>query len=223
MLEENNAKDLEAITEQKGIREINILFLDISSTCTGYSIATVDFHSKKVNWKKAGALWLDNPEWSHQDKYLFMHEAIVNYFWIVEQIDYIVAEHYSFNKNKLMGVQVVPEMQGAIKCAAAFNGVKVTTILPQSWRKELEVKPAFSKDKNGKKKKDYKGPTKVKINELVEVPLKSISNISGKERNTPSDLYDAIGVGYGWLKRMGFHKQTFKGMQFNTHLGRMGQ
>lgn len=210
-------EELEELMGKVAIKEINVLFLDISSTCTGYAVAGVNFHNKKVTWKSAGALWLDNKDWSHQDKYLYMHEAIVNYFWIVGQVDFICVEQYSFNKNKMMGVQVVPEMQGAIKCAAAANGVKVASILPQSWRKELEIKAKVTKGSDGKNKRDYKEPTKDKILEYVQVPDKSVSNITQKERKTPSDLYDALGVGLGWLKRLGFEKNDFSGIEFNPH------
>src|SRR3990167_4559338 len=126
---------------------VNILFLDISSTCTGYTVAEIDFNKKTGKIKSVGALWLDN-SWTHQEKYLYMYKAISNYFWIVEQIDYIVVEAYMINPNKLMGVSVVSEMQGTIKCAAWENGVKVDSIMVQSWRKLLNIKP---NTKNGKR------------------------------------------------------------------------
>lgn len=201
--------ELKKIKDGQEVGDIRILFMDISSTCTGYASCSLDFATKKATWKSAGALWL-NPKWEHQTKYLYMHEAINNYFWIVDQIDYIVAEQYSINPKRMAGVCVVPEMQGAIKAAAASNGVKVDSILPQSWRAQLRIKKA-----NG----EYKTPTKNKVLEYVAVPETSISNITNIERTTPSDLYDAIGVGLGWLKKLGIEENDFSQIEFNTHIG----
>lgn len=220
-----DAKDLESIQQdiageefQQKVTDVNILFLDISSTCTGYCIANINFEEKKANFKKAGAIWLD-PAWNHQDKYHYIYEALVNYFWIVEQMDYIVVEQYSMNPNKRTGMSVSPEMHGVVKVAAAANGVKVSSFTPQSWRSEMGIKPDLSKDTKGKAKKDYKAPTKRRVLEYVAVPEESISNITNKTRKTPSDVYDAIALGQGWLKRLGLSKWNFDSMEFNQHVG----
>lgn len=190
----------------------NILFLDISSSCTGYVIAGIDFKTKKVEFKSAGAIWLD-PKWSHQQKYNYMFNALCNYFWVVQSIDYIVVEQYTINSKKMMGVQVVPEMQGAIKAGAWENGVIVDSILPQSWRSTLGIK------KN--EKKDYKEPTKDKILEYVDIPEQSVSNITKTNRKTPYDVYDAFGVALGWLIRLGLEEKNmnFSNLKFNSHVG----
>lgn len=204
--------------EQDGqiLKTINVLFLDISSTCTGYCIANINFGTKEVKWTRAGALWLD-PDWEHPTKYNFMFHVVSNYFWVVEQIDYMVVEQYSFNKNKMMGVQVVPEMQGAIKCAAEENGVKVSSILPQTWRKILGVKAVVGADK----KRDYKEPTKTIVDTYIKVPDESISNITGKARTTPYDVHDALAISIAWVKKLGFDdtKFDFKDIKFNSHIG----
>ncbi len=207
-------KTSEELEEQFSIKSINVLFLDISSTCTGYAVANIDFSTKKVTWKSTGALWL-NPKWPHQEKYLYMHEAIVNYFWIVEAIDYCVVEQYSINPKKMAGIHVVPEMQGAIKAAAAQHGVTVDSILPQTWRSRLGIKK--KKLPNGKS--DYKVPTMERIADFVEIPEQSTSNITQKDRRTPSDVYDALGVGLGWLIKLGFSTGDFSDIQFNPHIG----
>jgi len=201
------------ITEQH-IEEVNILFLDVSSTCTGYSVASINFTNKRVTWKSAGALWLD-PKWSHQEKYVYISRAILDYFYIVESIDYIITEQYSINPKKMSGIHVVPEMQGAIKAAAGEQNIQVASILPQTWRSQLSIK----KKKLSNGKSDYKSPTMDRINEFVEVPDKSISNITTKERTTPSDLYDSLGVGLGWLKKVGFNTGDFSNIKFNPHIG----
>jgi Holliday junction resolvasome RuvABC endonuclease subunit len=201
------------IAPDKVIEAINILFLDISSACTGYSIANVNFTGKQVKFTKSGAIWL-NPNWSHQEKYSYMFGVICNYFWVGEAIDYIVVEQYSVNPKKMMGINVVSEMQGAIKAAAWENGVKVTSVLPQTWRKHLQIK----RNSEG----DFKQPTKDKVLTYVKVPEESISNITGSSRTTPTDLYDALAIGIAWLIKLGFDdtKMKFDDMKFNDHIGR---
>jgi len=216
-------KEIEALLEKEldenaiRVEEVNILFLDVSSTCVGYSIATVDFTNKKAKVTSAGALWFGS-KWKHQEKYSYMFNAIVNYFWIVKKIDHIVVEQYSVNPKKMMGVNVVPEMQGAIKCAAQENGVNVTSILPQTWRSILGIKASITLDKKGKKVREYKEPTKIEVKKYTKVPVKITSNITKNERTAPSDIYDALAIDIAWLKRAGF-KIDCKNVKFNDHIG----
>jgi Holliday junction resolvasome RuvABC endonuclease subunit len=195
------------------VEAVNILFLDISSSCIGYSIASVNFSTKQVLWKSAGAIWTD-PDWSHQEKYSYAFHALSSYFWIVEAIDYVVVEQYSVNPKKMMGINVVSEMQGAIKAGAWENGVKVTSILPQTWRSILGIK----KDKPNN---DWKGPTKTYVNQKTQIPADITSNITGKLRQTPSDLYDALAIGMAWLVRLGFPdaSQDFSKLKVCPHIG----
>lgn len=213
------AEDLDNLKEEIGVGQkvetVNILFLDISSTCTGYCIANVNFDTKKVDFLKSGAIWLDKSDWTRQDKYVYMFNAILNYFWIVEGTDYMVVEEYMLNKRKLHGVQVVIEMHGAIKTAAGENGVTVSSILPQTWRAQLGIKAI----KDAKGKRDFKTPTKDKVLEYTKVPSRITSNITGKDRNTPSDIYDAVAIAMGWCNKLGLTKWNFSQMEYNTHLG----
>jgi len=216
----NNLEQIKKEVEEKGsdVGNSHFLFLDVSSTCTGYSIAELDFVNKRAKVIKAGVLWF-NDKWDHQEKYSYIFNTILTYFEVVEQIDYVVHEAYAINMNQRMGVMIVPEMIGAIKVGAAENNIKVSGISPQTWRKQLEIKPDITKGKDGKKKRDYKTPTKRKINGIVKgIPLRSISNITGNERATPSDMYDALGVCLGWTKQHSF-KINCKGCKFNNHIG----
>ncbi len=197
-------------SEAQVVEEINVLFLDVSSTCTGYSIFKLSFKHKTAELTKAGALWFDD-KWSHAEKYSYIFHALVTYFWIVEKIDYIVAERYSINPKKMAGVHVVPEMMGVIKVAANENGVKVDSILPQTWRSQLGIK---------KENDDWKIPTKRKVLEYApHIPEESISNVTNNTRRTPFDLYDSIAVGLGWLTKLGFKKFKCDRAEFNTHVG----
>lgn len=199
------------------IKDVNIMFLDISSTCVGYSIASVDFTNKRADLTDCGCIWLDN-KWEHQEKYSYMFHAISEYFWIVKKIDHIVVEQYSVNPKKMMGVNIVSEMQGAIKCAAQENNVKVTNMAVQTWRSVLGIKVNKTVNSKGTAVKDYKEPTKLKVQEFLDVPERVISNITNKERSTPSDLYDATAIAIAWLTKNNF-KVACKKSEFNTHIG----
>jgi len=215
----DNLEQIEKELEEKGtnLGDSRFLFLDVSSTCTGYCVAELDFVNKRAKIDNAGVLWF-NDKWDHQDKYSYIFNAIMTYFEIVEKVDYIIHEAYSINMKQRSGIMVVPEMIGAIKVGAAENNTKVSSITPQTWRKQLEIKPDVTIGKDGKKTRDYKNPTKQKILELLDVPEKSVSNITNNERTTPSDMYDALGVCLGWLEQYGF-KVKYKGCKFNTHIG----
>lgn len=196
--------------EEVKMGNVRILFLDVSASCTGYSIASVDFENKNAKFDTAGSIWFDK-DWSHQERYHYIGSSITNYFFIVENIDYIVIEQYSLNPKRLMGVHVVPEMCGAIKAFAWEHGLNVDSIVPQSWRSVLKIK----KNEKG----DYKEPTIKKIDEMVEVPKEVVSNITGNLRKTPNDIYDAIGIGYGWLGKLGISNISFSKMDYNKHIG----
>jgi len=213
---ETDIKDL--IPEVK-LGNCHILFLDVSSSCTGYSVASVDFLNKKAEITKAGCIWLD-PNWDHAQKYDYLYNMVQVYFETVEQVDHIVVEQYSVNTSKMSGVLVSPEAHGVIKAAAYSNGVKVSSILPQSWRAILKIKPKLTDTGKGKPKRDFKAPTKEKVLDMMAVPEEVISNITKKNRQTPSDLYDAVAIGVAWLQKNNL-KVTTKNCQFNTHIGAM--
>jgi len=195
----------------------NILFLDISSNCTGFAIMSINFLERKAELIKAGAVWLD-ANWEHAQKYSYMAGAIQNYFNIVDQVDFIIVEQYSVNPKKMMGINVVSEMQGAIKSAAWDVGLKVQSILPQTWRAALGIKANVTAGKDGKNKRDYKAPTKTKVLESVAVPEESISNLTKKPRMTPSDTYDAIAIALGWAKKNNI-RVSAKSCKFDDHVG----
>lgn len=191
------------------IEEVTILFLDISSTCTGFSCVMVNFATKKARIVNAGAIWFDD-KMNQQDKCGYFYDMIVNYFNIIHKVDYIVAEAYMINPKKLMGSLVSPEIHGALKAAGSEIGTKVVTFPVQSWRSELGVK---------KKNDDYKKPTKDKVLEFVKIPDKVTSNITKGQRNTPSDLFDALGLAIGFLKRIGIKHYNFSGLEIQPHVG----
>lgn len=220
---EKTVEEIKQELEENGQRvdSVNVLFLDVSSACTGYCVASVDFNKKNASINKAGAIWL-NDNWTHAAKFSYLGNSISNYFWVVEKIDYIVAEQYSVSGKKQQGTLVVPEAIGAIKAYSHdTGGINIETILPQSWRSILGIKPESFVDKHGRNRRDYKKPTKEEVKNRLstEIPEKMISNITNKERNTPTDVYDAIGLSLAWLNRLNFRHIDTNNVTFNHHLG----
>lgn len=206
-LEENQVK----------INDVTLLFLDLSSTCTGFSLFSCNFENKTANCDQVGAIWF-NDKWSDQDKYLYLHRAITNYFYIVGKVDYAILEQYSVNMKKRTGMLISPEIHGVTKVALAEVGIKYDTIAVQSWRKELGIKPDITIGKDGKKSKDFKEPVKIKISELVKLPETIKSNITGQDRQLPNDVTDAIGIGIGSLQKLGFKHISFHNIKFQEEI-----
>lgn len=200
---------LQQIFEQK-VEYINILFLDLSSSCTGYSVVGLDFVNKKAIFKKSGAIWF-NPDWKNQEKYHYIFSAVTNYFNIVDQIDFCVCEAYMLNPKKRMGSLVGPELHGAVQVALAEIGVTYMTMPVQTWRKHLGVK----KDSTG----DYKQPTKVQVEKFVTLPAEVKSNITGSTRALPNDLVDSLGIALGTLKKWGISNFDFSKIEFQSDIG----
>ena len=210
----NSVEDLQKEVTQEGqkVEEVTLLFFDLSSSCTGYSIATVDFTKKSASFTKAGCLWFDST-WSNQDKYHYIFKAVCEYFYIIDKIDYCVAEAYMINMNKRAGVNVGLEMHGALQVALAEVGLKYKTITSQTWRKQLGIKPIITTGADGKSIRDYKTPTQAYINTLTPLPAQVKSNITKNMRTTPNDLADALSIGAGFLTKIGINKLDFKKIQ----------
>ncbi len=205
---ENEIKDIEQLKgelDKSGhkVEDVNMLFLDLSSNCTGYTLVTVNFAHRKATLINAGVIWFDS-SMVNQDKYHYIFNAVTNYFNIVGQIDFCVAEAYMINHNKMMGSQVGPEMHGALQVALAEIGVKYSNILPQVWRSVLGIKPNVSLNAKGKKEKDYKTPTKAYIDKIIpNIPQTIKSNVTNNLRATPSDLYDSLAIALGFMTKLG--------------------
>jgi len=213
MSEIKDFEQLKSELDNKGVTlgGVNILFLDMSSSCTGYALAKVDFENKKATFINTGAIWFQD-DMSNQDKYYYIFSAITNYFNIVGQMDLCVAEAYMINSKKKMGSQVGPELHGALQVALAEIGVKYFTILPQSWRAALGIKANVTVNAKGIKEKDFKTPTKNYVTNLATIPTHIESNVTKNQRTTPNDVYDAVAIGLGFLSRLGIKNWDFKGM-----------
>lgn len=179
---------------------INVLCLDVSSSCTGYSVLNCNFLTRKAVVTTAGALWL-NPNVDNAQKYNYLSKCISEYFYVLGYVDYLVYEQYSINMKKRTGMLVTPEMIGAVKATIAELGLSYDAITPAAWRSPMKIKALIS-EINGERKRDFKTPVKNWVKARTNVPEKITSNITGKERDAPSDIFDGIGIAIGWGLRL---------------------
>jgi Holliday junction resolvasome RuvABC endonuclease subunit len=202
------------------IDQTRILFLDPSSSCTGFAMVAVNKVKREAEIVSAGALWFGS-DWDAGKKLRYLFSAIRNYFFILNQgVSEVVCEEYFFPMGphaKVSGSMVVPEMIGVACLAAADEdpALDFTKISASSWRGLLGVKPDISehpteKNKKGlpKKVKDYKTPVARYVSSVLQIPAEFTSNITGKSRQTPNDVTDVLGMAIAVLKSRGY--TTFK-------------
>lgn len=200
------------------------LFLDLSSTCTGYVIAK--FSERKCEIARAGVMWFGD-KWENGQKYFHLQDVITSDFYVVNAITDVIYESYHVNPKQVGNSLVVPEMIGAMKaCCYDIASMPLGTedLSPTAWRGQLGIKPLktpkMKKDgtpeltKAGKQRydNDYKTPTISYMDKMFDnqIPKKLRSNITGNFRATPNDLYDALGVCLGWHKKLGVSEFVLK-------------
>ena len=69
------------------------LFLDMSSTCTGYTVA--QFAGKKCTIARCGVMWFPN-DWTNAQKYHHVHQAIGE-FYTINAVTDVIYESYHVN------------------------------------------------------------------------------------------------------------------------------
>jgi hypothetical protein len=215
------------------------LFLDLSSSCSGYAVARIKKGSSQqlkdatCEIVRAGAIWFP-PSWSNDKKYYYMYRLVCEDFYVTSAVTDIIYERYSFNSTQAQGSLVVPEMIGAIKVAAHDNGslpMGVEDIPPQVWRAQLGLKSIKAPKMKGGKQElsssgkprfshDWKTPTIEYFQKMFgdKVPDQLISNVTGKLRATPNDVFDALGVCVGWHMKLGVRHFKIRDGAFNTQL-----
>lgn len=201
--------------------QTRILFIDPSSSCTGFAMVGINQVRKEAEIISAGPLWFGT-DWDEGKKLRYLFGAIRNYFFILNQgVSEVVCEEYFFPRMgkmaKVTGSTIVPEMIGVVCLSAADEdpALDFTKVSAQAWRKLLDVKPDVTehptlKDGRGKAKKikDFKTPVARYVNEIIPVPKEFISNITGNARQTPDDVTDVLGMAIGVLKSRGFKTFT---------------
>lgn len=195
------------------------LFLDLSSTCTGYVIARME--GRRCIIARAGVMWFPT-DCPNGLKYHQMHQA-VGEFYTVNAVTDIIYESYHVNPAQVGNSLVVPEMIGAMKAACHdVWGMPIgyEDFSPTAWRGKIGIQPiktpkldksgnqVYKKTKKGMQPvvdRDFKTPVINYMDKLFEgqIPKTLKSNVTGNLRATPNDLYDAFGVCVGWHKKFG--------------------
>lgn len=202
-----------------GQAEAYRLFLDLSSTCTGYTIAK--FSGRKCTIVRAGAMWFPS-DCENGQKYYQLQQA-VGEFYTVNAITDIIYESYHVNPSQVGNSLVVPEMIGAMK-AACYDifGMPIGTeaMSPTAWRGQLGIQPiktpkldksgnqVYKKTKKGMQpvvERDFKTPVINYLDKMFDnkIPKVLRSNITGQTRATPNDLYDSMALCLGWHRKLG--------------------
>ena len=168
-----------------GARRV-ILFLDISSTCTGYAVAD------KGKIVEVGVKWFPK-EWGIAEKCHELRQWVYATFFLAD-LEKVVYERYSFNMKNPNGALACPQIQGAVLSALGQSD-RFEDITPQTWRKHCGLKKA--------KTENWKEVTEAHFRALYDIPEKIESNVTGNLRTTPSDYFDALGICIGWHKMNG--------------------
>jgi len=193
----------------KNYGDNKLLFLDLSTNCCGWTVASQHIGKKEMTIHKTGVLWF-NPKWDHGEKYNYVDKFIANIAYVCYGIEGIVAEGYMVNRKRMCGVLVIPEMTGSVKsiCHELEPPLTFDSLLPQSWRSILGIK----KDRTKAGSAAWKAPAKKHVDKLFpkRIPDKLVSNITQKERATPTDLYDSLCLALAWFTADPNNCKSFK-------------
>jgi hypothetical protein len=128
-------------------------------------------------------------------------------------ITVLCTEAFFTSPKMRMGTHVIPTINNFMQMIIHQSKLDITyeEISPSAWRKPLGIKPIL----NGAKK-DYKTPTKAKVEEMLgKLPNELISNITGNMRSLPTDVPDAIAISlYVALEH---HAKTFAGCDITCY------
>lgn len=173
------------------------LFLDISSSCTGYVLAADS--KSEVTIKEVGVIWFDKKA-TIAEKCYDLQEFIKSFGEY--DIEKIIYERYSFNMKNPNGALACPHIQGAVLAQSFADEISIEDITPQTWRKNCGLKK--------KKEDNWKVITEAHFRAKYDIPEKIESNITGNMRTTPSDYFDALGICEGWYAGQGKEKVKYE-------------
>lgn len=191
------------------------LFLDLSSTCTGYVIAKME--ARKCIISRLGVMWF-GANMENGEKYFRLQQAITCEFYVINAITDVIYESFHVNPKQVGNSLVVPEMIGAVKAClydVSSMPLGVEDMSPTAWRGQIGLKPIKTPKLDGKGNQEKTKRGQPRFNNDFKVPIvnymdkmfdnqipKTIkSNVTGNVRATPSDLYDALGLCVGWHKK----------------------
>lgn len=175
-----------------------IIVLDPSTSHLAY--VYIDLTDKEAIVQRVGMLWTKE-SWGMGQKLDYMHNALDAL--IEEDLAEYHTEAYFVHFGRPSGISAIPTINNMFRMLIWRKTGKelLNEISPTSWRKTLGIKPEVI---NGKK--DFKVPTKKKVESLVgNMPETIISNITGKLRALPHDITDALAISLAIAKEKGYN------------------
>lgn len=167
-----------------------LLVVDPSASHLAFVICEIDPSQSSMTILKSGMLWTHD-KWSLGKRLNYMKTSFL--FLIKEfKIDGIYTEQFFMNPKMLTGgTAVIPTINAILQMCIDEVGkdIHFEEIPPPSWRAILKIKPVMVKGK-----RDYKTPTKDCVVKRIDAPTRTLSNITLKERDTPTDIYDALAI-----------------------------
>lgn len=159
-----------------------------------------------------GMLWT-KPSFSKGQRFSYIRQGI-SVLMQTEPVPYAVyTEGFFANPKQMMGSAVIPTINGIIELVSAEESLKgpqeveYYEVSPSAWRATLSIKPTMSII-DGKKKRDYKVPTKKAVEAIIgsKLPEDMISNINGRPRQTPYDISDVMAIAIAVGKEHGISR-----------------
>jgi Holliday junction resolvasome RuvABC endonuclease subunit len=166
------------------------MVVDPSGSHLAYTICEVDPITSKLVILDVGMIWTTD-KWNLGQRFTYIFNCLE---LIVREadVDHIFTEAYFSSPNFRSGTHIIPTINHIMQMIAYQSDKDITyeEISPTAWRKPLAIKADV---KEGKK--DFKGPTKKRVEEsLGRLPEEVISNITGNFRSLPTDIPDALAI-----------------------------
>lgn len=175
-----------------------IIVLDPSTSHLAYVYLDLDGTTATI--VRAGMLWTKDA-WGMGQKLEYMHNALDAL--IEEELEEFHTEAYFVHFSRPTGISAIPTINNMFRMLIFRKTGKelLKEISPTSWRKTLAIKADIVDGK-----KDYKTPTKRKVEDMVgKIPEMITSNITGKQRATPHDITDAMAISLAVAKEKGYN------------------
>jgi len=176
------------------------LYFDPSASHMAYVVATLDHVSKIANIDLYGMLWT-KVDWSRGQRYVFIQDCVHSLIRGDHNFipNRVITEAFFANPRMKSGTFVTPIVNGIIEAECARFNCEFKEVSPPHWRKVMGIKPTLT---NGKR--DFKVPTREAVLQYVKVSDSIKSNITGKDRDMPHDITDALAIALADLKSTGY-------------------
>lgn len=197
-----------------------ILVIDPSAAHMAYCIAEINLEEKNMHVWTIGMLWTPGT-WEKGKRFTYMLKSLETILNEAPIKTAIYTEAFFSNPKAMMGSAVIPTVNGIIELCAYKEStglVKIaySEVSPSSWRSTLQIKPDMTVDTKGKRKRDYKNPTKRTVESLFKfkMPDEIKSNLNDKTRIIPYDITDCLAITLSIAKEHGISSFTIDDRSF---------